>query len=250
MKIKQPFWLLYKVYVLVVFFGTLVPFYPIFYYLLAKESRWERCFVWQVRWGKTVRFFTGIRLKISGLDLLPSSPYVIISNHASYIDTILMYGIIPHFFVFMGMAELTRYPMFGRFFTSGQNIPVNRISRGESVKAFKLAGQKLENGIPVALFPEGGIKPVVPDLAPFKNGAFRLAFDHNVPIVPIMMFNTHNILESNNVFYTSGYPGVAIAKVLEPIQTSHLKQEDLIPLREQIRTTMQQELDDFYQKTK
>ena len=233
---------------LTVFFGTLLPFYPIFVYLLAKESRWKNCFVWQVRWGKVVRFFTGIKLKIEGLENLPKAPYVIISNHASYIDTFLMYGIIPDYFVFMGMAELAKFPMFGRFFTSGQNIAVNRSSRLESVKAFKIAGERIAKGIPVALFPEGGIKEQVPELAIFKNGAFKMAMIHKVPIVPIVMFDTHKILESNNLFKTIGRPGIARVKIFKPVKTADLKPEDLIPLREQIRDTMKKALDSYYRK--
>jgi len=248
MNIKKPFWIAYKVYVLTVFFVTLIPFYPIFVFLLAKESRWRRCFKWQVRWGKVVRVFTGIRLKISGKENLPKAPYVIISNHASYIDTFLMYGIIPEFFVFMGMAELAKFPMFGRFFTSGQNIAVNRSSRMESVKAFKIAGERLAKGIPVALFPEGGIKDQVPELASFKNGAFKMAMIAGVPIVPIVMFDTHKILESNDLFQTMGRPGIARVKIFKPVETVDLKPEDLISLREQIRDTMKPELDSYYAK--
>lgn len=248
MNIKRPFWIAYKVYVLTIFFVTLMPFYPIFVYLLAKESRWRRCYKWQVRWGKVVRFCTGMRLKIEGIENIPKAPYVIISNHASYIDIFLMYGIIPEFFVFMGMVELKKLPMFGRFFTSGQNIAVNRSSRMESVKAFKIAGERLAQGIPVALYPEGGIKEQVPKLAQFKNGAFKMAMIQGVPIVPILMYDTHTLLESNDLFKTIGRPGVARVKILKPIETGHLKQEDLVPLREQTRDAMKAELDAYYGK--
>ena len=250
MNLRRPFWIAYKVYVLIVFFVSLVPFYPIFFYLLAKEDRWERCFFWQVRWGKVVRTCTGINLVIEGEENLPKPPYVVIANHASYIDTFLMYGIIPEFFVFIGMAELLKLPMFGRFFSSGQNIPVNRSSRIESVKAFKIAAKKLEKGYSVALFPEGGIKEQVPELASFKNGAFKLALTAGVDIVPVLMFNTHIILESNDLLKTIGRPGRADVKILKPIKTSTLKQEDLIPLRERTRTHMEQELHAFYAKHK
>ncbi len=250
MDLKRPFWIAYKVYVLIVFVVSLIPFYPIFVYLLAKEERWERCFVWQVRWGKVVRTFTGIKLLVEGRENLPKPPYVVIANHASYIDTFLMYGIIPDFFVFMGMAELLKLPMFGRFFSSGQNIPVNRSSRMESVKAFKIAAKKLEKGYSIALFPEGGIKEQVPELASFKNGAFKLALTAGVDIVPVLLFNTHIILESNNLFKTIGQPGNAWVKILKPIKTTTLKQEDLIPLRERIRTRMKEELHAYYAKHK
>lgn len=246
--IKKFFWVLYKVYVLGIFFLTLVPFYPIFYYLLAKEERWARCFVWQIRWGKVVRFLSGIKLTVRGQENLPEPPYVIVSNHASYIDTFLMYGIIPDFFVFMGMASLRKFPMFGRFFTSGQNISVDRSSSHNSVLAFKLAQEKIAKGYSVAIFPEGGIKPQAPKLAPFKNGAFKIAMNEKAPIVPIVMFNTHIVLESNNLFGASGRPGETPVRILKPRETSHLKQEDLIPLRHEIWNAMNDELNSFYSK--
>lgn len=248
MILKRILWVAYKMYVLLIFFATLVPFYPIFLFLLAKEDRWSRCFKWQRRWSKVVRVLTGLRLRLQGRENLPRPPYVIISNHASYIDTFLMYGVIPDFFVFMGMASLQKLPMFGRFFSSGQNIPVDRSSTQNSILAFKLAQEKLAKGYSVALFPEGGIKPQVPSLAPFKNGAFKLAINAQVPIVPVLMFNTHRLLESNDLFRTSGKPGNAPVHILKPVETAHLKQEDLIPLRDNIRNAMEADLQSFYLK--
>jgi 1-acyl-sn-glycerol-3-phosphate acyltransferase len=248
MNLKKPLWLAYKGYVFMVFFVTLVPFYPIFRYLLAKESRWKRSFKWQVRWGKVVRFCSGIKLVVSGQDLLPKPPYVIVANHASYIDIFLMYGIVPDFFSFMGMAELSKLPMFGWFFKSGQNIAVDRASRTDSVKAFRVAEQKLEAGYSIALFPEGGIKPQVPELASFKNGAFKLAINTGVAIVPMALFDTHIILESNNLCQTIGRPGKARVKILNPIKTSHLKQEDVGWLREQVWEQLNSELQNYYTK--
>lgn len=230
-----------------VFFVTLIPFYPIFRYHLSKKSRWASCYPWQVRWGNVVRFLSGIKLKIEGIENLPKPPYIVISNHASYIDTFLMYGIIPDFFVFMGMAELRKFPMFGRFFSSGQNIAVNRSSITESIKAFHLANERLKSGYSVALFPEGGIMKQVPQLSPFKNGAFKLAINQQVPIVPIIMFDTHVLLESNDVLKTIGRPGIAPVKIMEPIKTIDLKQEDLIPLRDQIHNMMSRELNRYYE---
>lgn len=250
MILKRIGWISYKVYVLLVFFVTLVPFYPIFLYLLAKEERWPKCFVWQRRWGKVVRVFSGLRLNVQGRENLPNPPYVIVSNHASYIDTFLMYGVIPDFFVFIGMADLQKFPMFGRFFTSGQNIPVDRSSTRNSVLAFKIAQEKLKKGYSVAIFPEGGIKPQAPELAPFKSGAFKLALEANVPIVPIIMYNTHILLESNDLFKTIGKPGRAPVHILKPIETRQLKQEDLIHLRQSTRDLMKLELDSYYSKSK
>lgn len=245
---KRILWVSYKMYVLAVFFLTLIPFYPIFYYLLAKEERWHSCFVWQIRWGKVVRFLSGIKLQVNGQENLPKPPYVIVANHASYIDTFLMYGIIPDFFVFIGMASLRKFPLFGRFFKSGQNISVDRSSRYHSVLALKLAQAKLAKGYSVAIFPEGGIKSQVPNLAAFKNGAFKIAMSEKAPIVPVVMFNTHIILESNDLFGASGKPGLAQVHILKPVETSHLKQEDLIPLRHEIWTAMNSELQEFYSK--
>ena len=137
-------------------------------------------------------------------------------------------------------------PMFGRFFTSGQNIPVDRSSRKGSVKAFKIAAKKLANGDSIALFPEGGIKDQVPELGAFKNGAFKLAMEAEVNIVPVLLFDTHKIMESNDLFRTSGRPGKARIKILESISTKQLNSEDLVPLREQIREKMKTELHNYY----
>lgn len=94
-----------------------------------------------------------------------------------------MYNVIPEYFLFMGKYELLRWPLFNMFFKD-MNIAVNRGSHVEAAKAFRRAANALDRGTSLALFPEGTIPVFTPRLKPFKDGAFKLAIEKQVPIVP------------------------------------------------------------------
>ena len=109
-----------------------------------------------------------------------------------------------------------------------------------------MAEEKLAKGTTIALFPEGGILTDGPNMAPFKNGAFKMAVTNGVPIVPMVMLDTHKIVGSTNVFTTMGWPGTAKVKILPPLETSHYTLEELPRVREKIREQMQHELNQYY----
>ena len=231
--IKIPFRLLYKVYFLVVFYITLALLYPFFSYLLADRSRWSRAFIWMKRWGALLRFLTGICVKTNTEHAFPNPPYVVVCNHQSYIDTILMYACVPDYFVFLGKAELSKWPLFHVFFTKGMNILVDRSSVRRSHGAFQDAHNRLTLGRSVVLFPEGGIPPNTPELARFKHGAFRLAIEHQVPIVPITIVNSWKHFNSNALLTGEGGPGSYKVIVHPAIHTTGKSNQDLVNLRNQ-----------------
>lgn len=233
-----------------VFFITLLPLYPVFYFLLAHPKRWRTSFKLQKWWDVWVMRLCGISLKITGQENFPSGGYVVVANHASYIDTFLMYRVIPNYFVFMGMAALQDWPLFGVFFKSGMNIPVDRGSVQKSARAFLEASKRLDQQVPVAIYPEGGIKEIAPKISPFKSGPFKMAVSHGVPIVPVVLFNSHVIMESTQHWGTPAAPGKCYAKVLKPIETSHLTEEDLIHLRQDIQRTISNEVEYFLANNK
>ena len=231
-RIKIPFRVGYKLYFLSVFYAILVVSYPIFKILLLKEEWWPKAFKLIRFWSYIIRFATGIRVRYPENRHFPKPPYVIVANHASYIDIFLMYAIVPDFFSFMGKGELKNWPIFRIFFTSGMNILVERASIKASHKAYKDAQEKLEKGICVAIFPEGGIMPTAPQLSRFKNGAFKMAIDKQVPIVPITILNSYEIFESNDLYKGYGGPDVARIVVHKAVETEGKTEEDLVHLRQ------------------
>lgn len=112
--------------------------------------------------------------------------YIFCPNHFSYLDIIITNLLLPNYFNFMAKNELAKIPVFGIFFRT-IDISVNRKNNRESHNAFILAGERLKQGTSVMIFPEGGIHKNVPPMANFKAGAFRLAIENQIPIVPITL---------------------------------------------------------------
>lgn len=240
--IKIPFRVLYKLYFLTVFFTSVIVVYPYARWLLQDKSRWGRVFRVIKVASRFVRFLTGVVIRYESKRHLPPPPYVVVANHASYIDTFLVYAAVPDYFVFLGKGELGNWPFFKIFFTSGMNILVHRTSKMASHRAYREAHERLDQKDCIAIFPEGGIMPKAPKLSRFKNGAFRLAIEHQVPIVPITLVNSALIFDSNRLLTGSGGPDWARIVVHPAVETRGLTDRDLVHLREQVFDTIQEAL--------
>jgi 1-acyl-sn-glycerol-3-phosphate acyltransferase len=160
--------------------------------------------------------------------------YVYCANHTSYIDIILSYCIIEEYFVFMGKQELKKVPLFNIFFKD-MNILVNRKSMTASYQAFQRAAQELKNGHSVILFPEGTISRRAPILKDFKSGAFRLAIDEQVEIIPITFENNWKFLQDKAFLQGNMRPGLAKMVVHEPISTKGMTDKDVETLKLQVQ---------------
>lgn len=133
----------------------------------------------------------------------------------------------------MGKEELTKNPVLGMFFKT-IDIAVSRESKISAFRAFKKAGENLEKGMSLIIFPEGKIDDIYPPLLhEFKNGPFRLAIEKNIPIVPVSVINVWKLM------WDSGYkhgtrPGVGNVFIHEPISTRILGVESADDLKEQV----------------
>jgi 1-acyl-sn-glycerol-3-phosphate acyltransferase len=169
---------------------------------------------------------------------------VICSNHGSYLDIIQMYNVIPQYFLFMGKYELLRWPLFKIFFKD-MNIAVNRGSHIEAAKAFRRAAEALDRGTSIAIFPEGTIPLDAPRMKPFKDGAFRLAIEKQVPIVPVTFVNHWELFGEPEQFTSRARPGMARAVVHQPIDTKGLTEADLVALRRRVYEVIEGPLLEF-----
>ena len=170
-------------------------------------------------------------------------PCVIVSNHTSYLDIIFSPFYISHTAVYMGKRELLKVPLFKIFFQY-LDIPVNRKSITGSHRAFLDAGSKLESGLSQVIYPEGTISNEG-RLKPFKNGAFKLAIEKQVPIVPVANLNNWHFLQNGGFFKSNGRPGIARIVVGQPIETAGLTEKNVQELREKVYTFIKEELRKF-----
>jgi 1-acyl-sn-glycerol-3-phosphate acyltransferase len=233
MKILRPLGFVYRLYFALIFFGSLFVLYPAFYYLLDKEERHPKAFKLKRAWAYflTIACLAPIVVKRDESFQLPPPPYIICANHTSFLDIIYMYVMFPDLFLFMGKSELLKWPLFGIFFRK-MDIAVNRKNPRAAVDSLRLVTAEIQKGKSFALFPEGTIPATVPVMKGFKNGAFSVAIENQVPIVPVTFLNNHLIMSEH--LTGSAHPGIARAIVHNPIATEGMTMEDLIPLRTQI----------------
>jgi len=159
----------------------------------------------------------------SSAKLVEGKSYMFVANHTSIIDIMLMLAVIDHPFVFLGKKELARIPLFGYFYRR-TCILVDRGSQKSRLEAFAEAQRRLKQGNSICIFPEGGVpEDKTIEMAAFKDGAFRLAIDHQIPIVPITF---HDNKKRFSYTFISGSPGKMRVKIHPVIPTINKTQED------------------------
>ncbi len=228
-----PLRLLFRLWFGLSFFISLLILYIPFRIMLSRREWFKHAFRLKCRWAKVQQFISLVPITVKREAPLPKAPYIICCNHSSYLDIIHMLNVIPDFFLFMGKHELARWPLIGMFFKE-MNIAVNRGNNMEAARAFRRAAQALDNGTSVAIFPEGTIPQFTPRMKPFKDGAFKLALEKQVPIVPITFLDHWKLLGEPNDLFSRSRPGISRAIVHPPIHTKGMTEADLVDLRTRV----------------
>lgn len=228
--IKYIFIFIWKIWFYAWVVLPIIPVFPILIVFLSKEKWYPLFFKIASAWAKTILFVMGFKVKIEGLDNIDKNKsYLFCPNHTSMIDIMLMFGLSKNPFVFVGKKELSKIPIFGYIFKKS-SIMVDRSSRESSKKAFKNAKNKLASGRSICIFPEGKVpsdESVVLDN--FKSGAFRMAIEHNIPIVPVTFFDCKELFSYT---FFSGSPGTLRIKIHNLLSTDNDTMEDRIKLKQ------------------
>lgn len=223
-------------------FISFLVLYPLFIIFLSKEKWFPLAFQLKKIWAHIILFFSGIFYTIKKEGIIEKGkPYVICPNHASYLDIVLANIAFPNYFHFMGKAELLRVPLFNIFFKR-MNIPVNRGSIKDSHKAFERAKSDLDKNIGIAIFPEATIPACAPELGPFKNGAFRLAIEKQVPVVPITFKDNWRIFPDRQGARYLCRPGLSRIIIHSPIETKGMGNEHTSVLRQSVHDCISEQL--------
>ena len=160
----------------------------------------------------------------------PRRPYVAVSNHESYADIFLI-SHLPWEMKWLGKEQLFKIPFLGWMMWLAGDIPVKRGTRDSIVAAMNGCRDKLKKRLSVMIFPEGTRTPDG-ELLPFKDGAFRLAIENSVPILPIVVAGTRRAMAKHTFQFQKTR---AICRVLEPIETAELTLADLQLLKQRTR---------------
>jgi len=242
----SPLRLIYKVYIGVIFLISGLLLYPFMLGLIRGKNKYRNALKLKQIWSKTICILVFIRVKIDFEAEFPKDqPYIVCANHASYLDILLMFLIIPNDFAFLGKAEVLKWPIVNLFFIRGVDIPVYRGSVRRAKECLDLADIALKEGRSVAIFPEGGMDINNHHLKRFKNGAFRLAIENEVPIVPLTFLNNWKLFSDHIDLLGSASPGTARIKIHPAIYPDSDYYKDLISLREHTYKIIDSALEDY-----
>ena len=191
-------------------------------------------------------FFTLIFIPVKvryeeGVDL--KKQYVIIANHFSYIDIPALAALkMP--FKFIGKMQVNNIPVLGYIFKN-LHIMVDRDSKDSRKQTYINSFKSIDEGYSIGIFPEGGIKTdKVPVLAPFKNGAFSMAIEKQVPILPVSLLGAYKIMKGS--FFISWNPCEIICH--KPIYTDGYTTKDIEKFKNKCYDILQSELNKSYKE--
>ena len=207
---KYIFWILYRVWFYILVALPIIVLFPVLLISISKESWYPFFFKLARLWARFILIGMGYRCKFMKDQMPdPHKSYMFIANHTSMIDIMLMLALIKNPFVFVGKKELAKIPLFG-FFYKRTCILVDRSSAKSRQAVFMRAQRRLRSGLSICIFPEGGVPDERIVLDTFKDGAFRLSINHQIPIVPITFLD--NKKRFSYTFFSGG-PGILRARV-------------------------------------
>jgi putative phosphoserine phosphatase / 1-acylglycerol-3-phosphate O-acyltransferase len=145
-------------------------------------------------WGELGTVLAGLRVDVRGEEHLWSHrPAVFVFNHQSAVDTLLLCKLLRRDFVGVAKKEARANPLFGPTFAFAGTVFIDRSNREKAIEALRPAITALREGTSLAIAPEG-TRSITPRIGPFKKGAFHIAMEAGVPIVPIIFRNALDAL--------------------------------------------------------
>ena len=166
--------------------------------------------------GELGSVLAGVRLDVRGAEHLAARPAVFLFNHQSQLDVLILAKLLRGGFTGVAKKELAHSPGFGLMFRLADVAFVDRHDTAQARRALQPAVQKLRDGISLAIAPEG-TRSATPALGPFKKGAFHVAMQAGVPIVPIVIRNSGELMWRGA---TTIHAGTVQVAVLPPVPTT------------------------------
>lgn len=183
-------------------------------------------------WSSMILKTIAIRIRVVGQEHLQNIPHAVYAaNHLSALDIPVLYSSLPGRFHIMAKQELFRYPFLGWYLKRSGQIPIVTGDAHASLRSLSRAGETLRNGVPLMVFPEGG-RSASGRLQPFMGGAFFAAIRAQVPVVPMAIVGTYELLPINSFHVLTGEVVLAIG---EPIPTTGLRVRDMEEVSAQVR---------------
>ncbi len=157
----------------------------------------------------------GCRLEVDGLERLPSGPHVIVANHASYLDGFVLVAALPKPVAFVAKVELAGNRLLRRLFLRMGARFVERFDSRRSVEDTRALAAVAGQGAPLAFFAEGTFT-AQPGLRPFRLGAFQVAAEQGLPVVPVALKGTRQVLRDGSWIPCRGALAVTVCPSIRP----------------------------------
>ena len=181
----------------------------------------------------------GVRVEVIGLDKLdPHQAYVFTPDHRSHVDITALMAALPRV-RFAAKRELFDEPVLGAAMRALGMIPIDRDDPALAKRTLDEAAAKLGRTVSVVIFPEGTRAPAG-QMLPLKGGAFVFAIEQQVPVVPVALHNTAQVMPAHGYLTILG--GRVVVEILDPIPTAGLAFEDRHRLKEQVHEALVQAL--------
>ncbi len=191
--------------------------------------------VFAVTWASIASFLTPMRVTVEGAEHAQRNrSYVVASNHQSMFDILVIYGWLKLDLKWVMKAELRKIPAIGIGCEKAGHIFVERRNPKKAAQAITDALARLGEGIGILFFPEGTRSPDG-RLLPFKKGAFRTAIDQKLPLLPVTVIGTRDILPARTLHL---FPGKARMVIHPPIETAGMGVDQLDALMQRTRETI------------
>ncbi len=238
--LKYPFWLLYRIWFYLLVLLPIIVLFPLILFTILSEKTYPLFFKIARLWARFILIGMGFRYAIKGTENFEAGKsYMFVANHTSMTDIMLMLlAVKNHPFVFVGKKELVNIPIFG-FIYKRVCILVDRENSKSRFAVFERAQNRIQQGLSICIFPEGGVPDESVLLDEFKDGAFRIAIEHQLTIIPITFYD--NKKRFSYTFF-SGSPGKMRAKVHAPISTTGKTMKDKNLLNQEVRDIILLEL--------
>ncbi|MBI4860904.1 MAG: 1-acyl-sn-glycerol-3-phosphate acyltransferase [Candidatus Riflebacteria bacterium] len=216
-------------WLILAFFGSL----SLFLATIGVDGFWVLChpMAW---WGAAEMWWLGVSYDLEGAEKLPrSGPFIVVANHQSLLE-VFVYGSMGRPFVYIMKKEFARIPFLGWFLKQIGQVFLDRADRASAIASLNQAVERLREGKHILIFPEGTRRPHG-TLGPFKKGAFHLAIQSHVPVIPLAMLNSGSLLPAKSLSFR---PGVVRMVVCDPIDTTGWREETLDDHLVQVRKAL------------
>src|SRR5216110_3730450 len=185
-------------------------------------------------WSRQLLRAAGTPVQVEGLDRIPDGPVVYASNHSSMFDIWALAATLPGSVRMVAKQELARIPLLGRAMVTAGHLTIDRAHPARALEAYKRAAEVIQGGTSALLFPEG-TRSRTGELLPFKNAPFGLAIAAQVPVVPVYVGNTFEIMPKGRFFLR---PRPIRLVIGEPISTAGMTVERRQELRDRVHAAI------------